>query len=312
LSGGRCNVGAMETILRLDMHQLIPRFAALRLRDPERLGGLVQSLRQHGQLVPVVAVPESAEDTRWVLIDGYRRLEALQQIGADRIWVDVWACAVDEALLLCLAKGSERGLEAIEEAALLHTLSARYSLRELARRIGRDASWVSRRLNLFKALPDDLLNAVRNGTLSLWAATRILAPLARANSTHAQTLLSELEKTPLSTRELAQLFTHYQQAPQTQRERLVTYPGLFVQTLDARRQSAEDQRLAAGPEGAWCKDLGIIANLLKRLIPLVPTLFDPAAGAAQKQRLMPPWEQTRGRFQSLDQALQAVPRDDQS
>ena len=45
---------------------------------------------------------------------------------------------------------------------------------------------VSRRLDLVCGLPDPLLQAVREGTFSPWAATRILAPLARANSDHGQ------------------------------------------------------------------------------------------------------------------------------
>ncbi len=300
----------MENVIRLDLHQLIPRFAALRLQDSERLSRLVLSMRQHGQLVPVVAVPESGDDDHWVLIDGYRRCEALRQIGADRIWVDVWPCAVDEALMLCLAKGSERALEAIEEAALLQTLAARHSLRDLAQRIGRDVSWVSRRLSLFKALPEDLLEVVRQGKISVWAATRVLAPLARANSDHAQTLLTALEKTPLSTRELERLFTQYQNAPRAQRERLVNHPELFIRAQDARHQDSEDQRLAAGPEGAWLKDLGILQQLLARLSRLAPTVFTPPPDAARRQPLQQPWEQTRARFHALERMIEeALPHD---
>ncbi|MCP3882134.1 MAG: ParB N-terminal domain-containing protein, partial [Sulfitobacter sp.] len=106
----------MENVLRLDLHLLIPRFASLRLRDPERLACLTRSMRQHGQLMPVVVVPEPLDPPRWVVIDGYRRLEALREIGEDLVWVDVWERPVDEALLLCLARGPERGWEAIEEA----------------------------------------------------------------------------------------------------------------------------------------------------------------------------------------------------
>jgi len=68
-----------------------------------------------------------------VLIDGYRRVEALRQVGEDLVWVDVWERSVDEALLLCLARGTEHGREAIEEAALIHELSRGYSLRTIAR-----------------------------------------------------------------------------------------------------------------------------------------------------------------------------------
>lgn len=297
--------------MRLDLHQLIPRFASLRLRDPERLARLTVSMRQHGQLTPVVTVPESSGPPRWVLIDGYQRLLVLQQIGEDQIWADVWDHSVDEALLLCLARGSERGLEAIEEAALLHGLADRFSLRELAQRIDRDVSWVSRRLNLFKALPEELLEAVRNGKLSVWAATRILAPLARANSDHARTLLIELDKTPLSTRELERLFAQYQKSSQVQRERLVTHPGLFVQAQDERERAVEDKHLAAGPEGAWRKDLGITEQILKRLTRLAPTLFSPQQERPDRDRLQQPYDRTKAQFQRLDQILNQAADHDQ-
>ena len=296
----------MENVLRLDLHLLIPRFAPLRLRDPERLACLTRSMRQHSQLMPVVVVAESLDPPRWVVIDGYRRLEALREIGEDLVWVDVWDRSVDEALLLCLARGPDRGWEAIEEAALLQELSSRYSLRELAQRIGRDVSWVSRRLNLFKALPEELLEAVRTGALSVWAATRILAPLARANAAHARTLLGALEKTPLSTRELERLFARYQRVPTAQRERLVANPGLFVQAIDSRTQAAEDRRLAEGPEGAWRKDLVVTEKILKRLTALAPTLFFPQQERRERDRLQQPYAQTKAQFRRLDQVLGQV------
>jgi ParB/RepB/Spo0J family partition protein len=142
----------MENVLPLDLHALIPRFAPLRLCDPARLQRLVASIEQRGQLMPVVAVPAADTEGQWVLIDGYRRREALQRLGADRIWVDVWQLSVDEALLASLARGAERAWEAIEEAALIAELASHHSLQAIARELGRDVSWVSRRLSLIKAL----------------------------------------------------------------------------------------------------------------------------------------------------------------
>jgi ParB-like chromosome segregation protein Spo0J len=241
----------MENVRRLDLHALIPRFAPLRLRDAPRLARLAASIERQGQLVAVVVVPAVGDDHHWVLIDGYRRREALERLGADRIWVDVWAHSVDEALLACLARGPERAWEAVEEAALIAELSSRHSLQAIARELGHDVSWVSRRLALIKTLPEDLLDEVRKGCLSLWAATRILTPLARAHSAHARTLLARLAHQRLSTRELKRLYSHYQQASRAQRERLVDNPALFLQALVTREEQATDRRLAAGPEGAW-------------------------------------------------------------
>jgi len=293
----------MENVLRIDLHALIPRFAPLRLHDPARLARLVASIEQKGQLMPVVAVPEADKTGHWVLIDGYRRREALQRLGADRIWVDVWARSVDEALLTSLARGPERAWEAIEEAALIAELSSRHSLQAIAQQLGRDVSWVSRRLSLIKALPEDLLDAVRKGRISLWAATRILAPLARANAEHARTLLAQLEQQPLSTRELGRLYEQYRQASKVQRRRLVENPALFLTALDSRAQATADKHLTAGPEGLWYQDLRVVGSLLERLLGQVPTLFGPTQVAAERERLQQAFAAAKTQFQRLEQAL---------
>ena len=293
--------------MHLDIHALSRRFATLRLNDPQRLENLTRSIERNGQLVPVIAVPDEQADLHWVLIDGYRRLAALQQLGEDLIWVDVWDQPVDEALLLCLARGPERAWEAIEEAALLQELARRYSLREIARRIGRDVSWVSRRLTLFKALPEDLLEAVRQGKLSVWAATRILAPLARANPNHARTLLAGLEQHPVSTRELKRLYEHYQQANRAQRARLVENPRLFLQALQSQEEANDDKRLAEGPEGIWYKDLVVTAKLLKRLLGQVPTLFTPQQPPLERERLKQAFTRMKAAFQRLDKCIEELP-----
>ncbi|WP_456243453.1 hypothetical protein [Thiorhodovibrio winogradskyi] len=54
------------------------------------------------------------------------------------------------------------------------------SQHELAHAVGKDPSWVNRRLALLTQLGEPLQEAVRSGVLSSWAASRILAPLARA------------------------------------------------------------------------------------------------------------------------------------
>ena len=253
--------------------------------------------------MPVVAVPEPDHEDHWVLIDGYRRLEALQRLGQDLIWVDAWERSVDEALLACLARGPDRAWETIEEAALIEELARRHSLQAIAQQLGRTVSWVSRRLSLVKALPEDLLEQVRQGRISLWAATRILAPLARANSAHARTLLAQLEHQPLSTRELKRLYGQYREATQRQRERLVANPGLFLRALDRREQDRADRRLAEGPEGAWCQDLAVVRAILKRLVRQVPLLFAPSQDPDERERLAQAFAPTKTQFQRLDQAL---------
>ena len=69
-----------------------------------------------------------------------------------------------------LARGQSRRLAAIEEALLVRELVQGLGLsqHEVARRGGRDVSWVSRRLQLLAELPDAIVAAVIEGRLSSW------------------------------------------------------------------------------------------------------------------------------------------------
>src|ERR1700723_1908372 len=211
--------------IELDLHRLELRFADSRLVEPRAVARLAESIERCGQIVPcvVVAAPEREGGGAQALglIDGYRRVGALRRLGRDTVSVEQWGCDLTSALLLVLARPRGRAFASIEEALLLRALVGEHELsrHEVARRSGRDVSWVSRRLQLLSGLPDAALAAVRGGPvsrgggrLSSWAANRVIVPLARANAEHAERLLAMLATSPLSTRELRCWFEHYQQA----------------------------------------------------------------------------------------------------
>jgi ParB-like chromosome segregation protein Spo0J len=262
--------------LELDLHQLDLRFAASRLVDPQAVARLAQSIERCGQIVPciVVAPPGGTGADPRVLIDGYRRIAALRRLGRDTAHVEQWTCGLAEAVLGVLARAQDRSFASIEEALLLRELMQGQGLsqHDLARRCGRDVSWVSRRLQLLSGLPDAALAAVRTGKLSAWAANRVVVPLARANAAHADSLLAALAASPLSTREMACWFAHYQQAAQTVRDRMVGDPRLFLDALQANDERHAGERLRDGPEGECVTDLrcleAVIARLTDRVVRL--------------------------------------------
>ena len=257
----------------VDLHRLELRFAAARLIETRAIEALAHSIEQSGQLIACIAVPDT-DGKRLILIDGYRRVQALHRLGRDTARVVTWNCELPQALLTVLAQSSRRPFAAMEEALLLQELVRGQGLseREVARRSGRDVSWVSRRLELVCGLPDSVIAAVRQGTVSTWAATRVLAPLARANTAQASQLLAALAATPLSTRELYTWFQHYQTSPSAARERMVAQPRLFIQSLRAQEEQRADTRLAQGPEGQFAADVRQLLALIKRLRQRLPTL----------------------------------------
>lgn len=265
----------MATNDDIDLHRLDLRFAPARLIDPGAVAALAHSIEQSGQLVPCIAV-SAADGADLILIDGYRRIDALRRLGRDTARIETWTCSLGQSLVSFFARQGQRPLAAIEEGLLLQELTQGQGMaqREVARQIGRDVSWVSRRLDLVCGLPDPLLQAVREGMLSPWAATRILAPLARANTAHASTVLESLNAHPLSSRELALWFAHYQRATRTVRERMVTQPQLFLQSLAVAHETQTDTRVRDGPEGPWERDLRQLQTLIRRLQAALPQLVE--------------------------------------
>jgi ParB family transcriptional regulator, chromosome partitioning protein len=273
--------------LDLDLHRLELRFASSRLVEPRAVARIAHSIERCGQVVPciVVAASDGTGGEQLVLIDGYRRVAALRRLGRDTARVEQWTCDLTDALLGLLARTQNRPLASIEEALLMRELMQGLGLsqHDLARRCGRDVSWVSRRLQLLSGLPDAALTALRDGRLSGWSAGRIAAPLARANTEHADQLLVALADAPLSTRELRCWFEHYQKAFRSARDHMVSRPRLFIDVLRETGEQRAGERLRDGPEGECAADLqsieAIVARLSKRvaaLRPLPRTLIDAA------------------------------------
>lgn len=259
------DVGAYVGAKQIDLHRLELRFEATRITDPAAVQRLAESIQTSGQLVACIAAGDQ-DSGALVLMDGYRRVGALKRLGADTALVQCWHCPVGPALAQMLAHSFSRAFDPMEEALMLRELidSLGLSQREAARQCARDVSWVQRRLVLLAALPADLVQAVRNAQVSSWAAARILAPLARANSEHASQLLAGMASSPLSTRELQAWFVHYQSAQHTQRQRMVEHPRLFIDSLNERQSQSIAKDLRGGPEREVASELGYLQALLQR------------------------------------------------
>ena len=281
------DVGAYVGAKQVDLHRLELRFEATRIVDTAAVQRLADSMQEHGQLVACIAALDQ-DSGALVLIDGYRRLSALKRLGADTALVQCWHCPVGPALAQMLAHSFSRTFDPMEEALMLRELidSMGLSQREAARQCARDVSWVQRRLVLLGALPQDLVQAVRNAQISSWAAARILAPLARANSAHASQLLANMDSDPLSTRELQTWFNHYQGAQNKQRQRMVDHPRLFIDSLHETQSERTAKDLRAGPEREVTGELGYLQALLRRvcsrLAPLNAPLEPALKGAVER------------------------------
>ena len=167
--------------MQLEFHQLDRRWEHLRVRHPARQRRLLASLAESGQQTPVVVVAIEGQADRYVVIDGYKRIAALEQLGRDTAEAVVWPMSEAAAVLLDRSLRLTQQETALEVGWLLQELEQRfgYSVEELARRFDRSATWVSRRLALVELLPEAIQQQVREGKVAAQVAMKFLVPVAR-------------------------------------------------------------------------------------------------------------------------------------
>lgn len=299
-------------IREIEIGQIDLRYEHTRILKPQMVSSLVNAIERCGQIIPVITVKEG--DLSFVLMDGYLRISALKRCGKDTVMAEIWRCKEAEALVQVFMRTQERRWEALEHAYMIKELQERHqlSLSKIAALMGKDKGWVSRRLSLLHVLPDDILQMVRMGHVSTWAATRVLAPLARANPDHATTLTASLLKEQIPTRDLATFFKHYQKANRRQRDNMVLNPRLFFKALHVKNEEEEARWLKGGPEGKWIKDLKMTCRILRRLSQQVPVVIYKGQSHLDRRIVMTAFEDAKGLILSLEKKIRRLDANEES
>jgi len=125
--------------MHLEFHQLDLRWEHLRVREPHRQRHLLAESGQQTPIVVVNAKDVSTKDSRYLVIDGHKRIAALRQLGRDTVEATVWPMSEAEALLLSRSQRMSPQESALEQGWLLSEMEQRFSftLDELARRFDR-------------------------------------------------------------------------------------------------------------------------------------------------------------------------------
>jgi ParB/RepB/Spo0J family partition protein len=195
--------------MQLEFHQLDRRWEHLRVRHPARQRRLLASLADSGQQTPIVVVAADGQPDRYVVIDGYKRIAALEQLGRDTVEAVVWPMREAAAVVLDRSLRLSERETALEVGWLLAELEQRfgYSLEELACRFDRSVSWVSRRLALVEVLPEAIQQQVREGQILAPVALKFLVPVARQSLEDCQRMAAIFAQQHCDTREAGQLYS---------------------------------------------------------------------------------------------------------
>lgn len=285
-------------MMEIELHQIDLRYAALRIEDPARKIRLGASLLEQGQLSPVLVVASNAQ--RYVLIDGYARVHALLELGRGLVVAVVLDLDEREALIEAFRQRSQRKRPALEEGWVLLELCETHglSLQDLADRLQRSKSWVSRRLGLVRALPTVAQDAVRKGTISPQAASKYLVPLARANEGHCILLVEKLGTTSVSVRQMERLYRGWRGADADQKRKIVEHPLLYLKT----QQVLANEETEAFDEPALISDLRLISRCCHRVRRRLAGGESEMLGAFQSL-FEPTWRTTRHAFEELSRTM---------
>lgn len=155
-------------------------YATLRIIHPKSERAIEKSLEMFGQISPVVCVKTGSGIE---LVDGFKRLRASRHLK----WPTIKTLFLETTLragkagMIRLNRIS-RSITDLEEAMILQSLHRDDGLSqvEIGVILGRDKSWVSRRLSLIERLADEVRKNVELGLISS-SVGRELARLPRGN-----------------------------------------------------------------------------------------------------------------------------------
>ena len=271
--------------MQLEFHQLDRCWEHLRVRHPARQRRLLASLAESGQQTPIVVVAGGQAD-RYVVIDGYKRIAALEQLGRDTVEAVVWPMSEAAAVLLDRSLRLSEHETALEVGWLLAELEQRfgYRLDELARRFDRSVSWVSRRLALVEVLPETIQQQVREGKILAQVALKFLVPVARQSLQECQRMAAIFSQHYCDTREAGRLYAAWRKASPVIRQRILDEPELFFK---AQRQAQEKAPTGTGAE--LLRDLEMVAAIVnrahRRLAGAEATELDRQQGEVARQQI---------------------------
>ncbi len=164
-----------ETRVPIDLISANPEQPRQTFRDSD-LDDLARSLAQHGVIQPVVLRPDPKNPKAYQIVAGERRWRAAQRAGLHDLPAVVRDLNDRELLEIAIIENVQRvDLDPVEEARgyvqLVETFE--YTQEDLAKIIGKSRSHLANTMRLL-ALPDQVLNLLRNGKLSAGHARALI------------------------------------------------------------------------------------------------------------------------------------------
>jgi ParB/RepB/Spo0J family partition protein len=214
----------------LAVSEIGERYGAFRIMSPRAEAAMVKSIRKYGQISPVVCV--KGKDG-YEMIDGFKRLRACRSLNQTSLRVKTIevSARVCKAAIIELNQ-SGRSINEMEEALVIQSLHREdgWTQMEIAVLVGRDKSWVSRRVSLIERLSEEVQEDIRLGLISVITG-RELTKLPRGNQKEAA---EAILKRRYTTREAGKLIGSLLSRPRWEYSAILASPWEVVEQRQPR------------------------------------------------------------------------------
>jgi ParB/RepB/Spo0J family partition protein len=214
----------------LAISEIGQRYSAYRIVNPRADEAMVKSIRKYGQITPVVCVKVKEG---YELIDGFKRLRACRRLNKTTLRTKMMEVGgrVCKAAMIQLNQSSQ-SINELEEGLVLQSLHREDGLTqmEIGVLLGRDKSWVSRRISLIERLSEEVQEDIRLGLIS-GITGRDLAKLPRGNQKAAA---DAILKRRYTTREAAKLIGYLLSRPTWDYSAILASPWEVVEPKEPR------------------------------------------------------------------------------
>lgn len=283
-------------IVEVSLDALDLKYERLSVQRPGAERRLLASLAASGQQSPLIVVA-SPEPGRLIVVDGHKRVRALRKLQAGAAKAVVWELPEAQALATAYQLWASGRRDAFEEGWLVAELHRvwKWTLGEIAERLVRSKSWVSKRLALVEELPDWMAEEVASGRIGAHAAANYLVPLTRGNGADGRRLAERMRGLGLTDRQLGELYACYRAAGPAARRKIVEDPALFLKARAAARAAPAEMELDEKQQRC-VKNLELVGNVSLGLARSLPEALGYDTPAAGRRRLEGAWSSCRERF----------------
>lgn len=177
--------------------------------DPDAMRELVESVRAHGVLQPVIVRPIG--EGRYELVAGERRLRAAREAGLERIPVVVRELEPEQVLEIAIIENVQReDINPLDAATAYRRLIDEFGLtqEQIAQRVGKARPTVANTLRLL-SLPAPVQESVRRGEITEAHARHLL----QAKPSEILDAWATVRRKGLSVRETEELVKSYRLHP---------------------------------------------------------------------------------------------------